>query len=73
MGHVARMEGERLAIQTMGWSPEGKCRPRNNGQETIREDIRYIDMLWREAIDMAEDREGWRDCVARCADLHRKD
>ena len=42
-------------------------------QETIREDIRYMYMTWREAIDLAEDREGWRDCVAKCADLHRKD
>jgi len=26
MGHVARMEGERLAVQAMNWSPEGKRR-----------------------------------------------
>jgi len=44
-----------------------------NWQETIREDIRCMEVTWREAIDLAEDRERWRDCVARCADMHRKD
>jgi len=48
MGHVAGMEGERWAIQAMDWSPEGnrrRGRPGNNGQETIREDIRCMDCI----------------------------
>ena len=28
--------------------------------------------LLREVTDLVEDREGWRDCVTRCADLNRK-
>jgi len=30
-------------------------------------------MTRKEALDLAEDRDGWRDCVARCASLHGKD
>src|SRR6218665_733363 len=53
------------------WSLEVKRRrgrPRMNCQKTILEDIRCMDMTWEEAIYLAEDREGWMDCVARCAD-----
>src|SRR6218665_3011228 len=67
------MDGQRRAVQAMDWSPEGKrtrSRPRKNWQETIREDIRCMDMAWSEAIDLAGDREGWKDCVARCAAMH---
>ena len=82
MGHVARMDGERRAVQAMDWSPEGKrvkeadckrTRPQKNWQETIREDIRCMDMTWSEAIDLADDRDGWKDCVARCAAMHWMD
>ena len=77
MWHVARWrQKDGLYRPWTGWSPEGKRRrgrPRKNWQKTIREEIRCMDMTWRKAIDLVEDREGWRDCVARCADLHRKD
>jgi len=68
MGHVARMKRKRKAVHAIDWSPEGKRkrgRPRKNWQETIRVDIRWLNMTWSEAINLAEDREGWRDCVAR--------
>ena len=73
MGHMARMNGQRRAVQAMDLSPEGKRkrgRPQKNWQETIREDVRCMDMIWSEAIDLAEDREGWKDCVSRCAEMH---
>src|ERR1700733_6860148 len=76
MGHVAHMDGERRAIQAMKWTPEGKRgrgRPRKNWAETIREDLRPMELSWNEAIGLAEDREEWRKCVARFADLHRMD
>jgi len=47
-------------------------RPRKNWQESIREDIRCMDTIYREAIDLTENRDGWRDCVARCTSLHWK-
>src|SRR6218665_3404121 len=51
-------DGERRATQVMDWSPdsEGEAHKRQiaiqrkNGQETIREDIRCMDMTWREAV-----------------------
>jgi len=67
---------KRRAVQAMDWSPEGKHkrgRPRKNWQETISEDIRCMGMTWSEAIDLAEDRQGWKDCVARCAAMHWMD
>jgi len=73
MGH--RMKGERQAVQAMDLSPDGerrRSRPRKNWQETIHEDIRCMNMTWSEAINLAEDREGWRNCVAQCAEMHGK-
>ena len=55
------------------YSPEGKRkrgRPQKNWEETKCEDIQYMDMTWSEAIDLAEERDGWKDCVARCAAMH---
>ena len=76
MGRVLRMQGERRAVQAMDWSPEGKRKrgiPRKNWQETICEDIWCTNMMWSEAINLAEDRDGRRFCVARCAEMHWKD
>ena len=59
MGHVARMEGERQAIQAMDWSLKGKHRrgrPQKNWQETICEDIWCMDMTWKKVIDLV----GWQ-------------
>ena len=39
----------------------------------IRENIRCMDMTLSEAIDLAENREGWQDCVAGCATMHWMD
>ena len=73
---MERMTGERRVVQAMDWIPEGKRgrgRPRKNRQETIIcEDIRCMDMTWREVFAMAENREGWSDCVARYAEMHGK-
>ena len=75
MGHIARMEGERRAaghrLESVGKHIRG--RPWKNWQETIHEDIRCINMKWSEAITLAGDREGWRDCVALRAEMHGKD
>src|SRR6218665_2488371 len=74
-GHGLESEGKRK-----------RGRPRKNWQETIREYIdalicrgvrhipismsEHIPISMSEAIDLAEDREGWKDCVARCAAMH---
>jgi len=30
-------------------------------------------MTWSEAINLAEDKEGWKDCIVGCAEMHGKD
>jgi len=60
----------------MNWAPEGKRgmeRPRKNCPETFREDLRGLELTWEDALDAAEDRDGWRKCIARCAVQHGKD
>jgi len=76
LGHVARMSKDRRATQVMNWDQEGKRgrgRPRKNWQETIRGDLRRLGLTWEDAVDAAEDRVGWKKCIARCAAKHGKD
>ena len=76
MGHVCRMDEDRRVKQVMSWNSGGRRkrgRPRKNWPETIRDDLRCLEMSWDEAEELAMDRDEWRRCVARCADLHGKD
>jgi len=34
---------------------------------TIREDLRGFELTWEDALDAAEDRDGWRKRIARSA------
>src|SRR3984885_2110199 len=76
MGHVIRMDEARIAKQVMNWKPEGRRgrgRPRKNWPGTIKEDLKCMDMTLEEATQLAVNREEWRSCIARCAELHDKD
>ena len=71
LGHVYRMEQERIPKQTLNWSPAGKRkrgRPRMNWTTTVKKDLESIGMTWEEAEIATEDRTVWRSCVARCAE-----
>ena len=60
----------------MNWAPEGKRgrgRQRKNWPETIREDLRGLELTWEDALDEVEDRDGWRICIALCTAQHGKD
>src|SRR6218665_3530263 len=75
-GHVARMNKNRKDKQVMNWTPwqnRGRGRPRKNWPETIREDLRGLKLTWEDALDAAEDRDGWRKRIARCAEQQEKD
>ena len=65
----------KTSVQAMDGSPEGKRIKEADCERTgrTREDIRCLDMPWSEAIDLAENREGWKDCVARCAAMQWMD
>jgi hypothetical protein len=70
LGHVHRMEQERIPKQALNWIPAGKRkrgRPRMNWTTTIKKDMECIGMTWEEAETAAGDRAVWRSCVARCA------
>jgi len=42
----------------------GRGRPRKNWPETIRGDLRILELMWEDALDAAEDRDGWRKRIA---------
>ena len=76
MGHFFRMDEGRRRRQVMAWNGEGKRkrgRPRKNWPETIREDLRCLELTWEEAEEVGTDRDEWRRCIARCATMHGKD
>ena len=72
-GQVARMSDDRRAKHVMNRVPEEKGRSRKNWLETIREDLKKLNLMRKDALDAAEDRYGWRKCIARCAVLHGKE
>ena len=70
LGHLHRMQQNRIPKQVLQWSPHGKKkrgRPRKNWKATVNKDLEDIGMSWEEAEDAAIDRTVWRNCVARCA------
>src|SRR6218665_526704 len=69
LGQVARMDMNRKAKQVMNWTSgrkRGRGRPRKNWPETIRKDLRGLELTWEDALDAA-DRDGRRKRIARCA------
>src|SRR6218665_3536105 len=76
LGHVWRMEKDGRAKQILHWVPERRKRrgrPWKNWTETATSDLRGLEMSWERAEELAMDRDEWRRCVARCAEMHRMD
>ena len=71
LGHLHRMEEERIPRQAMDWAPNGwkrkRGRPRNSWRDTILRDLASGGLTWEEAAVAARDREEWRTCIAQCA------
>jgi hypothetical protein len=71
LGHVHRMGQNKIPRQALKWNPtDGKRkrgRPRKNWKTTVCKDLEDMGLTWEEAENAAEDRLGWRSCVARCA------
>ena len=54
LGHVARLPSNRLAHQTLWWTPKGRRRrgrPKMNWQQTIKRDLQDINKSWRRHPD----------------------
>ena len=71
LGHVYRMDENRISKQALKWSPadgrKKRGRPRKNWNATVSDDLKIIGMDWDEAEQKAEERLMWRSCVAQCA------
>jgi len=58
------------------WVPEGRKRRgrlRKNWAETVKNDLRCLEISWERVEEQAMDRVEWIRCVARSADMHRMD
>ena len=77
LGHIHRSDNERFSKQALEWTPTGwkrkRGRPRKTWRNTVIQDLDGGGMTWEEAEGNAEDRVGWRNCVARCAASAWKD
>jgi hypothetical protein len=65
-GHVARLEKKRTAYRIMVGKPEGKRllgRPECRWEDNIRMDLGEIGWGGMDWIDLAQDRDQWRDLV----------
>ena len=69
LGHVLRMEDDRIPKQAMRWQMDSCTRrrpgrPRLDWIDTVTRDLKSIGMAWEEAEQAAVDREDWRGRVA---------
>ena len=72
LGHMWRMDKDRRANQALHWVPEGRKRkgkPRKNWTETVKSDLRGLEISWERAEELELDRIEWRRCVARCTEV----
>jgi hypothetical protein len=66
VGHVACMEEERTVYRVLMGKPEGKRplrRPRHRREDGIRMDLKEIGWRSVDWIQLAQDRDRWRDLV----------
>ena len=76
LGHVLRKNNVRRANQILHWVPERRKRTGRqlkNWTETVKNDLRGLEISWERADGLAMDRVKWRRCDARCEDMHRLD
>jgi hypothetical protein len=65
-GHVARMREKRNACRILAGKPEGKRsigRPRHLRVDNIKMDLRKIVWVGMNRIDLAQDRDQWRELM----------
>ena len=72
------MNLNRKAKQVLNWTPgrkKGQRKTEDKLAETIRGHLRIglLELTWEDALDVAEDRDGWRKRIARCAAQHGTD
>ena len=74
LGHVMRMDPQRLTHTVLEWNPIGgkrkRGRPKLTWTKTIDTDIASMGYNKEQARQAAQDRQMWRSLVARYADQH---
>ncbi|KAJ4429378.1 hypothetical protein ANN_21535 [Periplaneta americana] len=74
-GHVARMGESRNAYRVLVGSPEGKRllgKPRRRWEDNIKMDLREVGYDDRDWINLAQDRDRWRDYVRAAMNLRSR-
>uniref|UniRef100_A0A7I4Y4K8 DUF3018 family protein n=1 Tax=Haemonchus contortus TaxID=6289 RepID=A0A7I4Y4K8_HAECO len=76
VGHVLRMSQQRIPRMAMYWTPKranrGRGRPRNTWRKTFDNDLRVMNVSRDEGEGIAQDRQQWKDFIARYAQRHRR-
>jgi len=71
LGHVLRMEDDRIPKQATRWQMDSCTRrragrPRLNWIDTVTRDFKSIGMAWEDAEQAVVDTEDWRGRVVQC-------
>ena len=69
---MARMGEERGVYRILVGKPDGKRpvgRPRRRWRDNVEMDLKEIGRDGKEYIELAQDREGWKACVAAAMNL----
>ena len=73
LGHVIRMDGQRIPQRTLRWEVPGykraPGRPRTNWRSVVNKDLLKMGLTWEEAEVAALNRSEWRRSVAQCIHL----
>ena len=66
LGHVLRMDNERIPKAALRWTPPGKRkpgRPKNTWRRTVEGELKEMKLTWGEAQRVAQHRDEWRRVV----------
>ncbi|KAJ8361543.1 hypothetical protein SKAU_G00180680 [Synaphobranchus kaupii] len=67
LGHVLRMELNRIQRVALRWTPPGKRKPRRpktTWHRTVTEELNKMNLSWGEAQHVAKDKMRWRELIA---------
>ncbi|KIH67700.1 hypothetical protein ANCDUO_01966 [Ancylostoma duodenale] len=75
-GHILRIPQHRIPRGSMSWihpaSKRPKGLPRNIWRRTFANDLKLMNISREQGKALAQDRQQWREFVARCAQQHRR-
>ena len=67
LGHVFRMDHQRLPKVALRWTPPGRRkpgRPKTTWRRTIEAELKQGGFTWGEAQKIAKDRPRWKETIA---------